>query len=522
MKPEKENKMAKNPISSYDYFYNIYSEEDKKYLPHLETIPQLLRYIKKTFGPEIAFVQDGKKISYNDLHREVLRVVGGLKAIGLKKGDRIGAFFPNCYNAAVTLLGIMALGAVAVIFPAQLSEELVLGVSFKYSLSAVIAEDELGQKLELAKGKLPHIKFLTYKEFSVHKVSCRAITDFESTEEACIIFSSGTTGSPKGAILTHLNLLVGTYLGTMGAANFTRQTYFTMLPLSHVFGLIRSFLTPLYGGCTIHFARSIQTIFKDMAAVQPTILILVPALCEIALNVIKRYGFGIVGGKLKTIIAGAATVPPFFIPEYAQYGVKLFPGYGLTESSNLVSGNPDIEGRPSSVGRIYPNVETKVVNDELWIKGPNVFKGYFNDPEENARSFEDGYFKTGDLVSFDEEGFLYITGREKDIIVLPNGENVSPNYIEKHFLEVDMIQDCLVYQDADHRLILEIFPRASVYMLTPEASREKVLRQSVDAINKKLMNYERIHKVIIREEDFARTPSMKIIRPKNVVNHEQK
>ena len=512
----------KQMISSQEYFMNIFNEEDKKYLPSLKTIPQLLNYVRKTFSNDVAVVEGDNSITYETLYNDVLKVYGGLQNLGIKQGDRIGVFYPNCYDSAITLLGVMAYGATAVIFPAQLGDEMVLGVSYKYALTAVISDNELAPKTELAKSRLVHIKYLSTDEFSKVKAPVNGLEDIPDSLPACIIFSSGTTGSPKGAVLTQLNVLTGTYLGTMGVSDFTRQTYYTVLPLSHVFGLIRSFLTAIYSGSTIHFAKSIQTIFKDMASVKPTILILVPALCEIMLNVIKKYGFGVVGGRLKVIIAGAATVPPYFIPAYAEYGVRLFPGYGLTESTNLVSGNPDIEGRSSSVGRVYPGLDTKVVNGELWIKGPNVFSGYFNDPEENARSFEDGYFKTGDLVDFDDEGFLYITGRSKDVIVLPNGENVSPNHVESHFLQENLIQDCLVYENEENRLTLEVFPRAAEYFALPEEIREEKLRKNIAILNTGLLPHERVNVVIIRTEDFPRTPSMKVIRPKKVMHHDPK
>ena len=497
---------------------DIFTEEDRQHLPNFQNVSQLLEYIENAFRHDVALFDANGEITYSEMVTQVRKTCGALRDLGFVKGNHIGVFFPNSIEAAITLLAVMAFGAVAVIMPAQLDENMIFGASYKYNLNGVILDDSFTDRLGLTKMRLPDLILTPYSEIS------RLLSPFDfdinqnGDDGACIIFSSGTTGSPKGALLSHLNLMTGTYFGSMGVANFTRQVYYTVLPLSHVFGLIRGFLTPLYSGSRVSFARNMNLIFKEMPLVKPTILVFVPALCELLLNVIKRFGFAVTGGNLKTIIAGAATVPPYFIPEYANFGVKLFPGYGLTESSNLVSGNPDIENRPSSVGILYPGIDVKVSQGELWIKGPNVFKGYYNDPDANESSFEDGYFKTGDLVEFDEAGYLYITGRSKDVIVLSNGENVSPNYLEKHFLKEDMIQDCLVYEDENSKLVLEVFPRDSVYGSLEISSRETFLNKRLQKYNHELLPSMQVTKIIVRSEDFKRTPSMKIIRPKKEAN----
>ena len=160
--------------------------------------------------------------------------------------------------------------------------------------------------------------------------------------------------------------------------------------------------------------------------------------------------------------------------------------------------------------------ELKVVDGELWIKGDNVMDCYYNDPEENKNAFsEDGFFKTGDLVRFDEEGFLYIVGRIKEIIVLSTGEKVSPFDLENKFDELDIIQDCMVYLDEEtNSLVIQVYPRMLEVAKLGLADPEAYIREEVKKVNNSLPSFMRVSKVIIRKEDFVRTPAMKIIRGK--------
>ena len=289
----------------------------------------------------------------------------------------------------------------------------------------------------------------------------------------------------------------------------------------YVFGLIRNLLTSLYTGSTIYFCLDKRTMFKEIKEVKPTILIVVPALAEIFLNLTKQFGLGFLGGNLKTIICGGASVPPYLVEEFPKFGVTLLPGYGLTETANLVSGNPEGLKKPTSVGYLYPNQEIKIVDSELWIKGDNLLDGYYNEPEENKTAFVDGWFKTGDLVRLDEEGFLYITGRIKDIIVLSNGENVSPAYIEDKINSLDVIQDSLVPLETNEFgaeiLQAEVILRPAVLGPKGITDVQGYIEELISEVNKTLFDYEQIQKVVIRTEDFPRSPSMKIIRPRKAL-----
>ncbi len=362
------------------------------------------------------------------------------------------------------------------------------------------------------------------KNLALPLIDVSATAD-EKTEAVCpetdslstVIFTGGTTGKSKGARLSNRAVMYGVKNGCYGYRDVFEQRYILILPLTHVFGLIRNTLTSLYTGSSLYICRNTKDMFKDIAICRPTIMIMVPALAEMALNLSKQFGRNMLGDDLKVIICGAASVAPYLSVEYNKLGIRLLPGYGLTESANLVSGNPEVEKKPESVGLIYPGMEYKIVDGELWLKGVNMMDGYYGD-EENALAYEDGWFKTGDLVRIDEDGYLYITGRTKEIIVLSSGENVSPAEIETKFYALDCVQDCLVYdieEEGRQLLVLEVVPRMTTLKAAGVENVGEYITAKINEVNATLPAFEKINKIVIRDSDFVRTPAMKIARNQN-------
>lgn len=467
----------------------------------------------KNYGDKLAIV-DGEEYTYAQFDAEVSAFRAVLADRGIKAGDVVGLLAPNSAGFIKAYLAINTLGAAAVLLPAHLDAMTVFGCSMKFGLKALVYDSSLEEKTEIVKLKNPALPLMTTAETS--EKTLPAVYPDESALST-VIFTGGTTGNSKGARLSHRAVVRGTKNGCYGIKEIFNQRYFLVLPLTHVFGLIRNTLSALYTGSSLFICRNNKNMFRDIAVYRPTIMIFVPALAEMALNLSKQFGRNMLGEDMKTIICGAAPVSPYLVREYANLGITLLPGYGLTESANLVSGNPEALAKPDSVGIIYGGMEYKVVDDELWLKGVNMMDGYFGD-EENALAYEDGWFKTGDLVRFDEDGFLYITGRLKEVIVLSSGENVSPAELEVKFYEIDGVQDCLVYDITEgntQMLVLEILPRLSVLKANGVEDVEGYLKAEVDKINATLPAFEKINKVVIRDSDFVRTPAMKIARNKN-------
>lgn len=480
-----------------------------------DTICEMLEYCRSEYAERSAITDASGEYTYARLCEDVAGFRAVLKENGIKGGENVGIYSANCYDLVKAFLAVTSFGCTAVVLPAQLDDKTVYGCSLKFRMTALVYQGELRNNVDFADTANTALKCI---DFSAKSENTEPAAEVTGDTPCVIIFTGGTTGKSKGALLCHRAVMQGTVNGCYGTKDVFYQRYMLALPLSHVFGLIRNMLTPLYTGSHVFICKSPKDLFSDIAVFKPTTLVLVPALAEMALNLSKKFNRNMLGEDLKCIICGAAPVSPYLIKEYDKQGIALLPGYGLTESANLVSGNPEYLERPESVGVPYPHQEFKIVDDELWIKGPNMLTCYYGEDEENARAFEDGWFRTGDLVRLDEDGFLYIIGRSKDIIVLPSGENISPAEIEGRFNSLSVIQDSLVFEEelenGSHILSLEVVPRMTeIARLGIENVCEYVIEQ-LKEVNGTLPSHMKVSRFAVRDKDFDRTPSMKIVRVK--------
>ena len=476
-----------------------------------KNVSQMWTHSVTTYANNVAIV-DGEPITYAQLDAAVSRMRTALIAAGIKTGDRVGVYIPNSAAFAKTFLALTTMGAVPLLMPPHLDEMTVFGCSFKYELKALIHSPALAQNVGILKTKRPDFPVLTDDITAENATPC---VDVDENAPCAILFTGGTTGKSKGALLSHRAVMRGAKNGCYGTKDVFEQKYFLVLPMTHVFGLVRNLITNFYTGSSLFVCKNNKDMFRDIATFRPNIIVLVPALAEMALNLSKQFGKNMLGPDIKTIICGASAVAPYLVFEYAKLGVTLLPGYGLTESANLVSGNPIPLEKPESVGYIYDGMEYKIVDGELWLKGVNMMDCYVGEPEENATAYEDGWFKTGDLVKMDDDGALYITGRKKEIIVLPSGENVSPAEVEVKFSALDIVQDCLLYDMTENGatfLVLEVLPRMAVLKGLGVEDVEGYVKEKVGEVNETLPSFQRVNKIIVRTTDFVRSPSMKIVR----------
>ncbi|MBP5654450.1 MAG: acyl--CoA ligase [Clostridiales bacterium] len=453
-------------------------------------------------------VEDGSVRTYAELDKDISSLRAALSEQGVAAGDMVGVYMPNSYEFIKSFFAVTTMGAVAILMPVQLDEKTVYGISMGFGLKALIYDSSVEEKVTFAKNTNTVTKFIDNK---AEGTSDPGAVYPAPEQPCCIMFTGGTTGKSKGAILSHKAMMTGVYNGNLGVKNIFGKRYMIVLPMTHVFGLIRNTLCCLSTGSFLHVVRNNKEMFREMAMFRPTDLVLVPALAELALNVSRMMGPQIFGGQLETIICGASAVPPYLVKEYAKFGTKLYPGYGLTESANLVSGNCEFENYPESVGFPYPNQTLRIVDGELWLKGDNMMTAYAGNPEENEKAYEDGWFKTGDLVRIDENNLLYIVGRIKDVIVLSTGENISPEEIENKFIEIDFVQDAMISEDSG-KLKLEIFPRGEVVKAIEAEDKEAYMKEELEKMNMTLASYQRVSAIVIRDQDFERTPAMKKIR----------
>lgn len=490
-----------------EYFYSMLTPEERNFLEYIPTVTGLLDFAVEHFA-DLPAISDGKvTYTYKELVERVAVRRGYLKSLNFNKGDRIAVFSPNTLDAMELYLAIVTSGCVSVMLPVQLNNIALMGLCKKFDVSAVFYDNSL-EKIAKSSG---------IEAYNTEFIQSNPLPPSNVTKDTIcsICLTGGTTGTPKGAVMTHGAIMRGAFNGCFISGGVLQQRYIAILPLSHIFGLVKGFLSSLYTGGLTYECREIKQAFGLIPILKPTTLVLVPGMAEIIINLTKLKGRAY-SESIKTMIIGAAPVPPKLMKSIDDLGIQVLAGYGLTEGSNLTAGNKDVMSNPDSMGMIYPEQQYKIINGELHIKGDNLMNGYWDDEKATAEVFdEEGWLKTGDLVKLDDNGYIYIVGRIKNLIILPNGENVSPEELEEIFYKSNYVKDCLVKEDdlnGKKVIGIEILPNAEAVNGMTEDEIYSFFRQLVADTNKTLPTYKQISKISIRAEDFKRTNAMKISR----------
>lgn len=492
-----------------NYFYNMVDPEEMATFEYLPTYVELLKKCERDYPDYPAISDKITTYTYKELVKRVARRRDFIYSQGLTPGAKIAVMARNDLDAMELLLAIATAGYTYIMLPNALNAQAVMGISMKFGLEGIFVAEEFMPLAEGLKCKVWSTKSIGDNEADYAQVTKDTV--------AAIYFTGGTTGAPKGAVMTHGAMMRGAFNGVFQPGKVMHKRYLLMLPLSHIFGSIKSFLGCLYTGSLVYGCTDMKAAVGDIPVVRPHVLVLVPGLVDIIFSIAKLKGKEFLG-DLETLVVGAAPVPPRLMKIAEEMGICLCAGYGLTETANLSFANAETDKYPESMGKPYPEQEYKVVDGELWLKGDNLMLGYYNEPELNAKVFEDGWFKTGDLVEFDEKGYIYITGRIKNLIILGNGENVSPEEIEELFYKNSLVKDCLVSEmDKNGQSVIgiEILPYApETAGMSDEEIRAK-LQTIVDEVNSNLPPYKRVLKLVVRTEDFKKTGALKIDRNQN-------
>ncbi|MBR3074333.1 MAG: AMP-binding protein [Bacteroidales bacterium] len=493
-----------------NYFYDMIPAEELARLPYIPTMGEFVEWMGMQYADSPAVSDQVNTITYKELCDRIARRRAFIDGLGLKKGAHIAVFDRNSQDAIELFLAITSAGYVAMNFPPTLPAPAVAGSCMKFDIEAIFVRDEFAPLCEGLKG----VKVLPASSIADEGIP---VTKVDPDSPAAIFFTGGTTGTPKGAVLSHRAFMRGSYNAIFKPGKVIGvHRYIAILPFSHVFGIIAGTMGCFYTGNLIFTCEDMKATIGKLPVIKPTILVIVPGICDILAGLCKMYGPQFLGGNLRLIISGAANVPPRLVDIFTKLGVEFCFGYGLTESANLTSANANAVENPTSIGKIYPGQEAKVVDGELWIKGDNIFSGYYKDPERTAECMtEDGWFRTGDLVRIDEDGFLYIIGRIKNLIILSNGENVSPESLEEPFYADPCVRDAMVKEDelnGAQCIAVEILPLMQAFEGKSPEDIQAYMNALVDKINATLPSTHRISKVTVRKEDFKRTGSMKVSR----------
>jgi len=493
-----------------NYFYDMVAAEDMQQIHYIPTVPEFVDWIGKKYADLPALSDLATTLTYREFCDRIARRRAFIEGLGLAKGAHIAVLDRNSQDAIELFLAITSAGYVAMMFPSSLPEPAIIGCCMKFDIAAIFVRDEFAPLC----AKLQGVKVAPASSIAEKPVPVAVV---DKDQPAAIFFTGGTTGAPKGAVLSHRALMRGSFNAVFKPGKVIGvHRYIALLPLSHVFGLIAGTMGCFYTGNLMHTCEDMKATIGKLPVIKPTILIIVPGICDILAGLCKMYGPQFLGGQLRMIISGAANVPPRLVDIFSKMGVEFCFGYGLTEGANLTSANADALEKPTSIGKIYPEQEARIVDGELWIKGDNVFSGYYKDPENTKAAFsEDGWLRTGDLVKTDEDGYYYIVGRIKNLIILANGENVSPESLEEPFYADACVRDAVVKEvemNGEQVIGVEILPQMPAFEGKAWEEVEQYMNDLVTRINQTLPSTHRIVKVTVRKEDFKRTGSMKVAR----------
>ena len=534
----------------------------------------LYRESVETYHDRILFRQKGngeyRDITYRKFGNDVEALGTELCARGLS-GAHIMLVGENCYSWACAYLSVVC--GVGVIVPADkdASPEQLAKIAMRADVTAVIHSSECAQKLSLLPKSITRISFeeiATMTELGAKRVFMgdRTYLDAEINEDEMrvLIFTSGITGEPKGVMLSHQNICFGLAEICKMIKITKHDRFLSVLPLHYTYECTCGFLCPMYRGATVIFAEGIRHIAKSMRETQPTVFLSVPLLVEtlyeklweafekrgeakkvrrlIALSntpldnayrtALKRHMLSkvlrIFGGNLRMIITAGYAVNPDVLRGYRNLGIHVLHGYALTECTPMAAINRDNAFRNDSVGLALPNTLLDIYDvqpdgrGEIRFRGRNLMLGYYKQPELTAKTVRAGWFYTGDLGYIDKNGFLYVTGRKKNIIPGFGGKNIYPEELEEKLIASPYIKEALVtgYPNEEtngYDIVAIIHPsyRDIVETYGKNFARSQLdfeMKQAIAELNATLPRHKHITGYVVRKEPFQRNSSRKIIR----------
>ena len=458
--------------------------------------------------------------TYAQLRKDSQKVSALLAGYGLK-GAHIALTGASSYAWIITYFGIVNSGNVAVPLDVSLPAEDMCELIDR-SDAVLFVVDELRRDVkELAKSACPKLQRVISMQEELHELLDSVSDEFEyepQPEDLCtIMFTSGTTGKSKGVMLTHRNLAENATCVDMGYE--PGSVLLSVLPIHHAYCLSMDILKGFSVGATVCLNDSLIRMAKNIKLFRPNMILMVPLMIETLARKLEDAAAlppaavknEVFGPQLHTICSGGAYLNPDYIDLFARYDIIILQGYGMTECSPVISSNLSWDLRKDTVGKLYPNCEAKVVDEELWIRGSSVMLGYYKMPEETSETLVDGWLRTGDLGYVDEDQYVHLTGRKKNLIITKNGENVSPEELENRLATNHLVLEVLV-READGVIEAEIFPDESYAQKMGISDIPAALQEIIDACNKEQPSYKRILRLKVRTTEFEKTPSKKIKR----------
>ena len=483
--------------------------------------------------PAVAWLdkKDIKKKSYGELDTAIKAIRKGLKAEGFE-GAHIALIGTASVNWIEAYLGITTGNNVAVPLDAGLPAE---------DLAALISDSDAealflfprGKALaDLVKAQCPKIRkiwllqeepeegFETLSDLSGKGENEEDVSGRSADEIVTLIYTSGTTGKSKGVMLTQYNLAQN--VESVPVSFEPGCTLLSVLPVHHAFCLVMDWLKGFSLGACVCINDSLMHMIRNMSIFKPDVMLMVPLMIETIYKKLssmdpslpkEAVAASVFGGRLKTVFTGGAHLDPFYIEKLEPYGVKILEGYGMSECSPVISCNRPEEYRIGSIGKPLENAEIRFEDGEILVKGSSVMKGYYRMSAETEETLTDGWLHTGDKGYMDEDGFLFINGRVKNLIILSNGENISPEEIENKLGTHPLVAEVVITGE-NNGLTARIYPDRDVMKATGlDAEKVKAaLDEMLKEYNRNQPTYRRIMSLVVRKNPFLRNATRKIIR----------
>ncbi|PKL09630.1 MAG: long-chain fatty acid--CoA ligase [Spirochaetae bacterium HGW-Spirochaetae-7] len=544
------------------------------------TLPELFRITASRYPDRACFTvydPDRVTLTYSQALARVEKLAAFLASEGVKYGQKVAVTGKNSPEWAVAYLAVLFAGAVVVPIDYQVKNDETVAILKASDAVALFVDEEKYDALDPANLGLRARWSLSRKKpgycYDLEpKPGTAANTTVKEADLAALLFTSGTTGVPKGVMLTHLNFVSDCFLAQGNLSIYHTDVFYALLPIHHSYTMLAVFIEALSVGAEIVFGQRMVTkaILKDLKEAKVTMFLGVPLLFNKVLGGIMKglkekgalvYGlirflmvisgfikkafkvnpgkkmFGAVLDKasLRTIricISGGGPLAPSVFRMYNQLGIDFVQGYGLTETSPIITLNPTEAYKEESVGKVIPGTEMKIIDPDdegrgqIVVKGPMVMRGYYRNEAATAEVLSDGWLLTGDVGYLDADDYLYLTGRAKNLIVTEGGKNVYPEEIENKFQLYGEVEQVLIkgYQ-ADKKQKIEgieayLYPSmewfdqdgAKTGRKHDAASIEAHLRKVVDQVNAAMLPYQRIGKVTILPEPLEMTTTKKVKR----------
>ncbi|MCI8444743.1 MAG: AMP-binding protein [Clostridia bacterium] len=517
-----------------------------------------------------------REITHKEFREDINHLGTALMDMGLKH-KRIAVIANNRYEWGVAYLAAVTGVGIVVPLDKALPDNEIENLVIRSEVEAIFYSNQydkimnkmkeegntkvkyfISMDLEKKEKDIYSQKELTEKGKQLVEKGNREFLDAEINPESMgiMLFTSGTTAMAKAVTLSHKNIT--TNLMDIASVIKVDEThrFLSFLPLHHTFECTTGFLYPISKGASIAFCEGIRHIADNIKEFQITTMISVPILFENMYkkvmkgiekkgkletvkkgikisNFLLKFGIDIrkkifkeihgnLGGKIKIFVAGGAALDPETEKGFNELGFKLYQGYGLTETSPVIAAEDDKYQRLGSIGKPLPSLEVKIDDPneegigELLVKGPSIMLGYYNNEEATKETLKDGWLYTGDLAKIDKDGYLFIAGRKKFVIVLKNGKNIYPEELETLINKIEGVKESFVYgkpeDDGDYKICAKIVYDKEVYKTMEKEELKKLIWQEVKKVNKTMPAYKYIREMILTDQDLIKTTTQKIKR----------